>query len=75
MAVYYEYEGEYYFEGTDKVVPDGVKFKEGDFIIYEKMPFDKEGHHATGRGVITKNILGMLVDRPLYDVDGEEMVI
>jgi hypothetical protein len=72
---YYEYKGELYYEGTSKVVPDNVKLKEGDIIYYENMPFDKDGYHATGRGIIIKHVLGMLIDRPLYDVDGQETVI
>jgi hypothetical protein len=60
-------DGEYYFHGTSKVFEG--KLQEGDIVnYYNEMPFDKDGYHCAGHGVMT-SVQGRLVDVPVYEDD------
>ena len=46
-----------YCEEADEYA-DPTQFKEGDILMLAEMPFDKDGHHATGYAIWQKAAAG-----------------
>lgn len=65
-AKLYEHEGVIYAYDTDE--PVFLEDHIGELVDLSTMPFDKNGHHATGQAVIERNSFsGYIVYYPLYE--------
>lgn len=62
----YEHEGVIYAYNDDQ--PVMLEDHIGELVDLSAMPFDKNGHHATGQGVVERNSFsGYIVISPIYE--------